>query len=243
MESINDFRDKSNDFDSSPKFLEEMTTLEISQWLIEGFESSHFKEPVFHERLSLTVQLKYLFRKLNKITQKNFRQAIGLAIEEIDYIDNDSTSIILKNLAILSAYTYATSAISPLISIIDRCWYTQEIRQPHIDTVEKVLATLSGFIASSSQATEEQKLSIQLAENIENLFKKIFFKDFDRRFLAQIFIGLCLYNPSKYTDYLAHFFDSQSLNPNYYDLDLVMTTFRHVVTPTVIIEGHSKTRF
>jgi GAF domain-containing protein len=205
------------------------TVEELSICLIKGFENPRSSAFLFYDDPSPAVQLTYIFNKLNIIEQDKFRNAIIQAIEKWDLAATAYDLLVLEDLVILASYTSAYSAIEILASILSQ-WskdFENNVQEKYQKTVGKIIAVLSGFAKSKAEITGQKR--------IVRLFKKLLIEDFDPRYAAQLFLGLCICDPKGYPEFLSQFLKSYKENPDLYNLEAVIKTFVDIV-PSDILE-------
>jgi hypothetical protein len=217
-------KDKSNNSnqDEIEKIIDSQSRENLSEWMMRSFDNivldksdldgkSCLAKLCFDDERTVSVQLKYLFESLDINRQQKFNDAITLATYKWTPAYGAS---IIQDLAFLSAYTRATGAIGHLIKFIQEGWLIK-LGEEYQETFSIILAVLTGFAPSND-----------IKFLLENLWED---QVLHPTYTAQIFMGLCKCEPSKYYKYLPRFLDIHKKYPGLFKMNFLIPRFAQIV--------------
>jgi hypothetical protein len=194
----------------------------FSDYLIKSLTSGDYSPLSFVGEPSNIIQLENLFRSLDNNHQRNvFTGGVLTALRQWKYglhrLD------VLEKLAILAARFRLSSSIPVLRQ--DILLLPNSLSEQELKTISILIGALGGFVAPAVYAF------------LEELF---YGSRFDDRFIAQIFLGMCINKPRMYHKHIPKMFETIRKYPNIFLLDHIIDDFVQYVGIFNIVIGLNK---
>lgn len=205
--------------DENVKILNSISDELYSDLFLLGFSQGDFSPLRITTEPDPIDQLVTIYGQLDNKFKPVFRDSIAqaLSIWRPEYYRLN----VLEDLAILAARVRSVNSISQLITSISS--FPSELDNKEYSTLSKLIGSIAGFKSPV----------------VYDFLHKLYYDQrFDYRFTAQIFLGLCRNNPSKYHEHITMFLDVIQQHPDFnFGLNHILDDFVDYVGLPQLAEG------
>jgi hypothetical protein len=198
----------------------EASELDVSDWLLLGLKKKSLAPLFLADEPSIIIQLRNLFFALPPLDQTKFRRIIITAMQKWHPTNHGLETF--EKLVLLSSYTRTYDALDLIRKRID-----EFLENSDSDAYDETLGILFGVLAGF--APDKMVLEV--------LQKFFYSPKVKYKYLAQIFIGLCICKPAEYTNYIPRLLNNFMKYSTYFKVEYIMATFVENVGLKVIADN------